>query len=123
MCGKQRTSSVVFLEVWQIKELEAHFADLWQIKKLGESGADSKGITVVESGACVEVWIPKELEELRIESKGVAGGFVPKNFEEFGDSLEVWQAKGLEDRENKLEDGALAGGTGRGTIPTDISPL
>ena len=63
MCGKQRTSSVVFLEVWQIKELEAHFADLWQIKKkLGESGADSKGITVVESGAWVEVWIAKELE-------------------------------------------------------------
>src|SRR6266446_6257697 len=123
MCGKQRTSSVVFLEVWQIKELEAHFADLWQIKKLGESGADSKGITVVESGAWVEVWIAKELEELRIESKGVAGGFVPQSFEEFGDSLEVWQAKGLEDRENKLEDGALAGGTGRGTIPTDISPL
>src|SRR6266478_1165295 len=89
MCDKQRTSSVVFLEVWQIKELEAHFADLWQIKKLGESCADSKGITVVESGACVEVWIAKELE----------------------------------DRENKLEDGALAGGTGWGTIPTDISPL
>jgi len=92
------------------KKLEAHFADLWQIKKLGESGADSKGITVVESGAWVEVWIAKELEELRIESKGVAGGFVPQSFEEFGDSLEVWQAKGLEDRENKLEDGALAGG-------------
>jgi hypothetical protein len=51
----------VILEVWQVKELGTHFADLWQGKNLGESDADSKGFTVENLGACVEVWIPKEL--------------------------------------------------------------
>jgi hypothetical protein len=36
---------------------------------------------------------------------------------------EVWQAKGLRSEKQDLEDGALTGGTGRGTIPTDICLL
>jgi hypothetical protein len=39
MCGKQRTLSAVFLDVWQIKELRAHFADVWQRKDLEEGGS------------------------------------------------------------------------------------
>jgi len=34
MCGKQRTLSLVFLDVWQIQELWAHFPDVWQGKEL-----------------------------------------------------------------------------------------
>src|SRR5712664_107198 len=58
-----------------------------------------------------------------IESKGVAGVFAFDNFENLSGSLEVWQTKGLEDEGNKLGDGALAGRTGKGTIPTKITPV
>jgi hypothetical protein len=34
MCGKCRALSLVFLEVWQLKELRVCFSDLWQIKEL-----------------------------------------------------------------------------------------
>ena len=33
-CGKQRTCGRAFLEVWQLKDLQADFADLWQIQDL-----------------------------------------------------------------------------------------
>jgi hypothetical protein len=34
MCGKQRTLSLVFLQVWQIEELEPENFDVWQGKNL-----------------------------------------------------------------------------------------
>ena len=123
MCGKQRTSDIAFLDVWQIKELRARFADLWQEKNLRKSSVDSKGFTARVSSEFLEVWVTKELAQPMIEYKGVAGAVGLDNLEDLSDSSEVWQAKGLEDKENRLGDGALAGRTGRGTIPTDMTPL
>jgi hypothetical protein len=123
MCGKHRTLSAVFLDVWQIKELWAHFLDVWQMKDLGESGIDSKGFRVGVSRADLEVWIPKELAQLMIESKGVTDAFASDSVEELSDSPDVWQGKGLEEEERELGSGALAGGAGRGTIPPDIVTL
>jgi len=60
MCGKQRACGRVILDVWQLKELRAHFADVWQIRDLGESEIDSKGFTDGVSGVLLEVRIPKE---------------------------------------------------------------
>ena len=42
MCGKQRVLNLVFLEVWQGKELPAHFLDVWQIQKLAKKGSPSQ---------------------------------------------------------------------------------
>jgi hypothetical protein len=95
MCGKHRALSPVFLDVWQMKELWAHFADVWQIKSLGESGIDSEGFTVRVSGVWLKVWIPKELAQLVIESKGVAGAIASDNVVDWSDFPEVWQAKRL----------------------------
>jgi hypothetical protein len=36
------------------------------------------------------------------------------------DCTEVWQGKGLEDERHELEEGAITGKTGRGTIPPDM---
>jgi hypothetical protein len=36
MCGKQRTLSPLFLDVWQVKELRSDFSDVWQRKRLEE---------------------------------------------------------------------------------------
>ncbi|HEV1995458.1 MAG TPA: hypothetical protein VGR03_14095 [Candidatus Acidoferrum sp.] len=113
----------MFLDVWQIKELWAHFSDVWQIKDLVESGIDSKGFRVGVSGADLEVWIPKKLGELLIESKGVTDALASDNVEELSDSPDVWQVKGLEEEERELGNGALAGGAGRGTIPPDMVTL
>lgn len=38
----------------------------------------------------------------------------------WANSTEVWQGKGLEDEKQELEEGALTGRTGRGTIPPDM---
>src|SRR5260370_32103066 len=95
MCGKQRACGMVILDVWQGKELRAHFADVWQGKNLGKSGIDSKGFMAVLLGACLEGQIPKELAYLLIESKGVAGAFAFDNVEDWSDFPEVWQPKGL----------------------------
>jgi len=113
----------VILEVWQAKELEMRFADLWQGKNLRESSVDSKGFTARVSSEFLEVWIAKELVQAKIEYKGVAGALGFDNLEDSSDFLEVWQAKGLTDKENKLGEGALAGRTGRGTVPTNMSSL
>ncbi len=123
MCGKQRACRRVILEVWQAKELETRFADLWQGKNLRESSVDSKGFTARVSSEFLEVWIAKELVQAKIEYKGVAGALGFDNLEDLSDFLEVWQAKGLTDKENKLGEGALAGRTGRGTVPTNMSSL
>src|SRR5260370_35041056 len=95
MCGKQRACGMVILDVWQGKELRAHFADVWQGKSLGKSSIDSKGFMAVLLGACLEGQIPKELSTLLIESKGVAGAFAFDNVEDWSDFPEVWQPKGL----------------------------
>jgi hypothetical protein len=34
MCGKQRTSSLMNLDVWQVKDLGGDFSDVWQIQGL-----------------------------------------------------------------------------------------
>ncbi len=109
--------------MWQIKELRAIFADVWQAKNLEEGGIDSKGFTVKISAAVLEVQIPKELAQLMIESKGVAEGILSDNFKDLRDCLEVWQPKGLWRIEEELGNGALAGRTGRGTIPSDMTLL
>jgi len=114
---------MVILDVWQGKELRAHFADVWQGKSLGESGIDSKGFMAVLFGACLEVQIPKELAYLLIESKGVAGAFAFDNAEDWNDFPEVWQPKGLVGEVQELGKGALTGRTGRGTIPPDMRIL
>jgi hypothetical protein len=36
MCGKQRTSSPMNLEVWQMHGLAGDFSDVWQGKELVE---------------------------------------------------------------------------------------
>jgi hypothetical protein len=36
MCGKQRTLSLMILDVWQRKGLAGEFAHVWQGKDLGE---------------------------------------------------------------------------------------
>src|SRR5260370_22436483 len=95
MCGKQRACGMVILDVWQGKELRAHFADVWQGKSLGKSSIDSKGFMAVLLGACLEVQIPKELAYLLIESKGGAGAFAVDNAGDLRDLPEVWQPKGL----------------------------
>ena len=45
------------------------------------------------------------------------------DLENLRDFAKVWQAKGLEAGRQELEDGALTGGTGKETIPTDILTL
>ena len=123
MCGKQRACGRVILDLWQLKELRAHFADVWQIRDLGESEIDSKGFRDGATGVLVGVWISKELAQLVIESKGVAGVVASDNVEDLSDFPEVWQAKGLEGEGQELGEGALTGGTGRGTIPPDMPLL
>ncbi len=111
---------MVILDVWQGKELRAHFTDVWQGKSLGESGIDSKGFMAVLLEVCLEVQIPKELAYLLIESKGVAGTVAFNNAEDWSDFPEVWQPKDLEGEGQDLGEGALTGRTGRGTIPPDM---
>jgi len=110
----------VNLDVWQLKELWAHFAEVWQIKDLGESCVDSKRFTSVNFGPCLGVWIAKELAFPTIESKGVASAQASNNVKDLANFPEVWQAKGLEGEGQQLGEGALTGRTGSGTIPPDI---
>ena len=69
------------------------------------------------------MWIPNELAQLVIKSKGVAGAAASDNVGDLNDCPEVWQAKSLKGEGQKLGEGALTGGTGRGTIPTNIRIL
>src|SRR5216684_4556497 len=41
MCGKQRACGREVLDVWQGKELGAHFADVWQGKELWDGKVES----------------------------------------------------------------------------------
>src|SRR5713226_2700488 len=109
MCGKQRACGRVILDLWQLKELRVHFADVWQIRDLGESEIDSKGFRDGATGVLVGVWISKELAQLVIESKGVAGVIASDNVADSGDFPEVWQAKGLGGKEEELGKSALTG--------------
>src|SRR5258708_35777967 len=93
MCGKQRTSDIAFLDVWQIKELRARFADLWQEKNLRKSSVVSKGFTARDSSEFLEVWVAKELAQPMIEYKGVAGALGLDSLEDLSDASEVCQAK------------------------------
>src|SRR5258708_10063005 len=123
MCGKQRVCGRVNLDVWQLKELWAHFAEVWQLKDLRESGVDSKGFAVEVADALLEVWILKELTGSMIESKGVAGAVVSENVADLANFPEGWQAKGFDCEGQQLGEGALTGRTGSGTIPPDIRIL
>jgi hypothetical protein len=42
MCGKQRTLSPVFLDVWQATDLQDDFSDVWQRKELANRSAYSR---------------------------------------------------------------------------------
>src|SRR5713226_8517267 len=60
MCGKQRTLSLMNLEVWQINELWTQFSDLWQMLDLAKRGPSAR---VARSGRAsfvgcsnLEVW-------------------------------------------------------------------
>ena len=60
--------------------------------------------------------------------KGLEGGCRQKDaasdeVDDLSDFSEVWQAKGLVVEGQELAEGALTGGAGRGTIPTDMSLL
>lgn len=83
----------MFLEVWQRKELRAHFAQVWQTKSLRERETDSKG---------------------------VAGVLEPEKIEELGDFPDAWQMKGLGEERRDLGIGAFAGGAGRRTFPLNM---
>ena len=65
----------------------------------------------------------KRLSRNRTDSKGVAGARALNSFEDLNDPLEVWQAKGLENRENELGNGALAGRAGRGDHPNQHNSI
>src|SRR5712664_2938879 len=42
MCGKQRTLSLINLEVWQTNKLRARFSDLWQMLDLAKRGPSAR---------------------------------------------------------------------------------
>ena len=48
--GKQRTSTPVFLDAWQGKELWVRFADVWQTKSLEVPDGNSKRLTIEVTG-------------------------------------------------------------------------
>jgi hypothetical protein len=66
MCGKERTLSPLFVEVWQLKELRARLSDVWQGKDLGEKSAQRAGCQVAAGvGLGMErVRIERELAKL-----------------------------------------------------------